>query len=69
MTPDERLKEIEFLHEDKFFWDNPNYSDTKERIDWLINRVKRLTELVQEGMAMNGSGKWLKKARKALEEE
>lgn len=45
---EKRIKEIEELHENHFFVDNPNGSDVKEQIDYLLALVKRYREALEE---------------------
>jgi hypothetical protein len=47
MKPNKRLKQIEDWKDDSFFVDNPNGSDVNEEVEWLINRVKKLTSALE----------------------
>jgi hypothetical protein len=48
MKPSNKLKEIEELVEDHWFYENPNTSDVECEINWLIDRVKKLTNALEE---------------------
>jgi len=62
MTPAERLKEIERQ------WEHPVDANLQENHEWLIARMKRLTEALENEVKYSNSEATVFNCRKALED-